>query len=77
MRSKFDFLIIGAGFAGCTLAERIATVLRKKVLIAERRNHIGGNAYDFYNADGILVQKYGPHIFHTNSKKVWDCRIIF
>ena len=67
-----DFLIVGSGFAGCTLAERISTQLGKSVLIVEQRNHIGGNTYDFYNDDGILVQKYGPHIFHTNSKDVWD-----
>jgi UDP-galactopyranose mutase len=69
---KFDFLIIGAGFAGCTLSERVASRLNKRVLLVEKRNHIGGNAYDHYNEDGILVQKYGPHIFHTNSKEVWD-----
>lgn len=69
---KFNYLIVGAGFSGCTLAERIATQLEKKVLIVERRNHIAGNAYDYYNEDGILIQKYGPHIFHTNSKRVWE-----
>lgn len=69
---KFDFIIVGAGFAGCTLAERIATQFGKKVLLVERRNHIGGNAYDYYNEAGILVQKYGPHIFHTNSRQVWN-----
>ncbi len=69
---RFDFVIVGAGFAGSTLAERIATQLNKKVLLVEQRKHIGGNAYDYYNEDGILVQKYGPHIFHTNSKVVWD-----
>lgn len=69
---KIDFLIVGAGFAGSALAERIGSRLNKKVLLVEKRNHIGGNAYDYYNEDGILVQKYGPHIFHTNSKKVWD-----
>jgi UDP-galactopyranose mutase len=68
---KVDYLVVGAGFAGCTVAERIATQFNKKVLLVEQRNHIGGNAYDFYNEDGILVQKYGPHIFHTNSVKVW------
>jgi len=68
----FDFLIIGAGLAGSVLAERIATQLDKKVLIVDKRNHIGGNAYDFYDKNGILVHKYGPHIFHTNSKKVVD-----
>lgn len=73
---KFDILVVGAGFAGCTVAERCASELNKKVLVVERRNHIGGNSYDFLNGDGILVQKYGPHIFHTSSKKVWDylCR---
>ncbi len=69
---KFDYVIVGAGYAGCILAERIAAQLDKKVLIVERRNHIGGNAYDFYDENGILVHKYGPHIFHTNSKKSWD-----
>ncbi len=69
---KVDFLIVGAGFAGCTVAERIASQLNKKVLLIEQRNHIGGNTFDYYNEDGILVQKYGPHIFHTNSKEVWD-----
>jgi UDP-galactopyranose mutase len=67
-----DWLIIGAGFTGCTLAERIATQLGRRVLVVDRRNHAGGNAYDFYNPHGVLVHQYGPHIFHTNSKKVWD-----
>lgn len=69
---KVDYLIVGAGFSGSILAERIANELNKKVLIVDRRNHIGGNAYDFYDENGILVHRYGPHIFHTNSKKVWD-----
>lgn len=69
---KTDFLIIGAGFAGCTLAERIASQLDRKVLIVEKRDHIGGNAYDYYNDDGIMIQKYGPHIFHSNLKEVWN-----
>jgi len=68
----FDFLIIGAGFAGCVLAERIASQLDRKVLIVDRRHHIGGNCYDFYDQDGILVHKYGPHYFRTNSGKVFD-----
>jgi UDP-galactopyranose mutase len=68
----FDFLIVGAGFAGCVLAERLASVGDKKVLIIDQRDHIGGNAYDYFNKDGILIHKYGPHIFHTNSKKVFD-----
>ena len=69
---KVDWVIVGAGFSGCILAERIATQLAQRVLIIERRDHIGGNAYDYYNEHGILVHKYGPHIFHTKSKKVWD-----
>ncbi len=69
---KVDWLIVGAGYSGCVLAERIATQTQQRVLIVERRDHIGGNAYDFYNEHGILVHKYGPHIFHTKSKKVWD-----
>jgi UDP-galactopyranose mutase len=68
----FDYLIVGAGFAGSVLAERLARVAGKKVLIIDQRNHIGGNAYDHYNEDGILVHKYGPHIFHTNSRDVFD-----
>ncbi len=68
----FDYLIVGAGFVGSVLAERLANGSNKKVLICDKRNHIGGNAYDFYNEDGILIHKYGPHIFHTNSKEVFD-----
>jgi UDP-galactopyranose mutase len=68
----FDYLIVGAGYAGSVLAERLARVANKKVLIIDKRNHIAGNAYDHYNEDGILVHKYGPHIFHTNSKDVFD-----
>lgn len=68
----FDYMIVGAGFAGCVLAERLASIANKKVIIVEQRDHIGGNAYDYYNHHGILVHKYGPHIFHTNSKKVFD-----
>ena len=68
----FDYIIVGAGFAGSVLAERLASKAGKKVLIIDQRNHIGGNAYDYYNKDGILVHKYGPHIFHTNSKEVFE-----
>ena len=68
----FDYLIVGAGFAGSVLAERLATQANKKVLLVDKRPHIGGNAYDHYNEDGILIHKYGPHIFHTNSKDVFD-----
>jgi len=68
----FDYLIVGAGFAGSVLAERLANGSGKKVLICDKRPHIAGNAFDFYNDDGILIHKYGPHIFHTNSKEVFD-----
>ncbi|SMB96445.1 UDP-galactopyranose mutase [Hymenobacter roseosalivarius DSM 11622] len=68
----FDYLIVGAGFAGSVLAERLATRSNKKVLIVDKRSHIAGNAYDHYNEEGILVHKYGPHIFHTNSKDVFE-----
>ena len=68
----YDYLIVGAGFAGSVMAERIASQLNKKVLIVEKRNHIGGNAYDEYDEHGILIHKYGPHIFHTNSKSVFE-----
>ncbi len=69
---RYDYLIVGAGFAGTVLAERLASGLGKKVLVVDRRPHIGGNAFDYYNDDGILVHKYGPHIFHTNSDKVFQ-----
>lgn len=69
---KVDWLIVGAGFTGSVLAERIASQLGQKVLIVEQRNHIAGNAYDYYDEHGILVHQYGPHIFHTNAKYVWD-----
>ena len=68
----FDYLIVGAGFAGSVLAERLATRSNKRVLIIDKRPHIAGNAFDHYNEEGILVHKYGPHIFHTNSKDVFD-----
>src|SRR5436190_5108843 len=68
----FDYLIVGAGFAGSVLAERLANGSGKRVLICDKRPHIGGNAFDYYNDDGILVHRYGPHIFHTNSAEVFD-----
>ncbi len=72
MKSYYDFLIVGAGFAGSVLAERLATGFGKNVLVCDRRDHIGGNAYDHANAAGILVHKYGPHIFHTNSPEIFN-----
>ncbi len=68
----FDYLIVGAGLSGSVIAERLASFSGKKVLIVDRRNHIGGNAYDHYNEHGILIHKYGPHIFHTNSREVFE-----
>ena len=68
----FDYLIVGAGFAGSVLAERLARGANKKVLLIDRRSHIGGNAYDCFDDHGVLIHKYGPHIFHTASKEVFD-----
>ncbi|MDZ8054202.1 MAG: UDP-galactopyranose mutase [Aulosira sp. ZfuVER01] len=68
----FDYLIVGAGFSGSAIAERLASQSGKKILIVDKRNHIGGNAYDHYDDHGILVHKYGPHIFHTNSREVFE-----
>jgi UDP-galactopyranose mutase len=68
----FDYLIVGAGFAGSVLAERLARGSNKKVIICDKRPHIGGNAYDHYNEAGVLIHKYGPHIFHTNSREVFE-----
>ncbi|RXT13977.1 UDP-galactopyranose mutase [Ammoniphilus sp. CFH 90114] len=69
---KVDWLIVGAGFTGATLAERIASQMNQKVLLVDRREHIGGNSYDCYDDNGILIHKYGSHTFHTNSKMVWQ-----
>lgn len=68
----FDYLIVGAGFAGSVLAERLAVDADKKVLIVDKRSHVGGNAYDHYDDHGVLVHRYGPHIFHTNSRDIFD-----
>ena len=72
MKPIYDYMIVGAGFAGAVLAERLASQASKKVLLVDKRSHIGGNAYDHYNEEGILVHKYGPHIFHTNSVEVYS-----
>ena len=68
---KMDVLVVGAGFAGAVIAERLASA-GKQVLVIDKREHIAGNAYDEYDRAGVLVHRYGPHIFHTNSKKVFD-----
>jgi len=70
MPLECDFLIVGAGFAGCVIAERLATQANKRCLIVDRRNHIGGNAHDSYNRAGVLNHDYGPHYFRTNSDRI-------
>jgi len=73
-----SFLIVGCGLSGAVIAERIANKLNRKVTIIEKRNHIGGNCYDYIdNETGILMNKYGAHLFHTNNKEVWDYINIF
>ena len=70
---KYDYIIVGCGLSGCVIAERIANVLNKRVLILEKRDHIGGNCYDYIDEQtNIRVNKYGAHLFHTNDKIVWD-----
>ncbi len=69
-RPHYDVLVVGAGFAGSVLAERLAADADKRVLVIDRRPHIAGNAFDHYDEAGILIHKYGPHIFHTNSDDV-------
>ncbi|SDB63115.1 UDP-galactopyranose mutase [Flavobacteriaceae bacterium MAR_2010_188] len=68
---KIDIVIIGAGISGSVLAERYASI-GKKVVVIEKRNHIGGNCYDYIDENGILVSKYGAHLFHTQEEKVWN-----
>jgi UDP-galactopyranose mutase len=68
----YDYLVVGAGFAGAVMAERLAADGGKRVLVIDRRNHVAGNAYDHHDAAGILVHRYGPHIFHTNSQDIVD-----
>ncbi len=68
----FDWLIVGAGFAGSILAERLASQRGERVMVIDRRPHIAGNAYDHLDDAGVLIHRYGPHIFHTNSKQVFD-----
>ncbi len=70
-------IIIGAGYAGLVLAERLASQKNQKVLVIEERQHIGGNAYDHFDEHGVLIHKYGPHIFHTRSKEIWDYLSMF
>jgi UDP-galactopyranose mutase len=67
---RYDYLVVGAGLAGGVLAERLAHGMGKRVLIIDKRDHIAGNTFDYHNEAGILIHKYGPHIFHTNSAEV-------
>ena len=68
----YDWLVVGAGFAGSVLAERLASQLDESVLVIDKRNHIGGNAYDRVTPEGLMIHQYGPHIFHTNSQQIFD-----
>ena len=70
MSDRYDTVVTGAGYAGSVMAERLASQDGQRVLVIDRRDHIAGNAYDYYDEHGVLVHKYGPHIFHTNSDKV-------
>src|SRR4051795_12448872 len=72
MNATFDYLVVGAGFAGSVVAERLARELNQTVLLCDRRDHIGGNAYDVHDKAGVLIHQYGPHIFHTNSQAIFD-----
>jgi UDP-galactopyranose mutase len=68
----YDVMVVGAGFAGAVMAERLANHGGKRVLVVDRRPHIAGNAFDRLDAAGVLIHQYGPHIFHTNSADVFD-----
>lgn len=72
LQKEYDYLIVGCGLSGSVLAERLASKLNKRILIIDKRDHIGGNCYDSYDCNGILSNLYGAHLFHTNSKAVWD-----
>ncbi|MGC8729564.1 MAG: UDP-galactopyranose mutase [Elusimicrobiales bacterium] len=69
---KIKYIIVGCGFSGSVIAERIANELKEKVLILEKRAHIGGNCYDYKDSNGIIIHKYGPHLFHTDYKEVYE-----
>ncbi|MBE1302197.1 MAG: UDP-galactopyranose mutase [Alteromonadaceae bacterium] len=77
INGKYDVVVIGAGFSGAVIAERFASQCNKKVLVLEQRDHVGGNCFDYKNQFGVVVHKYGPHLFHTNKKEVWDYLSLF
>src|ERR671939_1932674 len=72
MSDRYDILVVGAGYAGSVMAERLATQRGQRVLVIDRRDHIAGNAFDYTDEHGVLVHAYGPHIFHTNAAHVVD-----
>lgn len=69
---KITNIVVGAGFSGATIANLIANNLNEKVIVIDQKNHIAGNCYDYRDQNGIMIHKYGSHIFHTNNKKVWE-----
>jgi UDP-galactopyranose mutase len=77
MNGTFDTVVVGAGFAGAVRAERLATAGGQRVLVIDRRSHVGGNAFDELDKAGVLVHRYGPHIFHTNSADVFEYLLQF
>ena len=77
VNNKYDCIIAGAGFAGAVCARELAQRGGKKVLLVEKRDHIGGNAFDVYDKAGILIHQYGPHIFHTNDQRAFQYLLRF
>ena len=71
LQHQYDVIVVGAGLSGAVMAHLHAKYLNKTVLVVEKRNHIGGNCYDYINDVGIRVSKYGAHLFHTKHEKVW------
>lgn len=72
IKKKYDIVVVGAGLSGAVLAERFAKQQKLKVLLIEKRDHIGGNCFDYVDKNGILINKYGAHLFHTNYEDVWE-----
>lgn len=74
---EYDVIVVGAGLSGAVIAERLASQLNKKVLVLEQRDHIAGNCFDKLDSNGIRIHQYGPHLFHTKHKVVWDYLSLF